>query len=88
MRKRLIEGLDSLFRHYVWLCLSPLGGCAIASVVAWFLWPETLRAGFVAMFAGGVIGTVLGLVLMRILKARFHPWVIAQLTSMQKGPSA
>jgi hypothetical protein len=88
MRERFLKGLDSLFRHYVWLCVGPLGGFAVAYVVARFAWPEAAREGAVAMFAGGIIGTLLGLILMRILKAWFHPRVIARLRSIEKGSSA
>ena len=88
MRKRLVQGLDSLFRYSVWLCLSPLVGCVIGCGIARFVRPETPLVVLLALFTGGILGTAITLILMRILKPRIHPWVIAQVESMKRGSNA
>lgn len=70
MRKQTLERLDKVFRHYVRYCIAPLAGGVMAAVVFKFAEPDTPVEVFVIVLSGMVIGTIICLILMRILKTR------------------
>ncbi|MBC8002653.1 MAG: hypothetical protein H7X97_08705, partial [Opitutaceae bacterium] len=78
MRLRFLRGLDSLFRHYLWIGVVPLFGGLIAMVIARVLWPELPPESYVYGLAGMALGTCIGVFGLRLLKTFIHPWVIQQ----------
>jgi putative flippase GtrA len=82
MRKQTLQNLDWLFRHYVVFCLViSLGGCGLGTIVALLFFPELRSELIVWPLIGNCIGLVIGLIVARLLKARFHPRVIARLAA-------
>ena len=89
MRERTLHNLDWLFRHYLVFCLSiSIGGFALGTAVAWLIGIEVRIEGILWSLLGNMLGTVLCLFVARLLKARFHPGVIARLTMRGQGGKA
>jgi hypothetical protein len=84
MRLRFLRGLDSLFRHYLWIGVAPLFGGLIAIVIAKVLWPELPSEGYLYGLAGMALGTCIGVCGLRFLKTFVHPWVVQQLVAQVK----
>ena len=89
MRKRTLQNMDWLFRHYVLFCLSvALGGSALGTIVAFLIIPKLGFESILWPVVGNLIGLGLCLILARFLKARFHPGVIARLEGKEANGSA
>ena len=83
MRKRILQNVDSMFRHYVGYCLTLLAAGIVGASVFVFSERDDIGTAVQAsawVLAGVFIGTILCLFIMRFLKARFHPKVLAKLT--------
>jgi hypothetical protein len=87
MRKRMLQGLDTLFRNYVpfvavvWLLLMGLN-----LLFAFVVFPSA-RAGIWYGLAGTTVGCIIGAVPIGILKVLFHKRVMRGLVN-QKGSIA
>lgn len=88
MRIRIFHGLDCLFRHYLWIGVTPFLGGLIAWVLARLLWPEIPTEASIYGLAGMVLGTGIGVLGLRALKALVHPWVIRRLAEESDGTTS
>ncbi len=87
MRKRMLQGLDALFRKYV-LFVAALWAVFIVLdlVLAFVVFPST-RGSIWYGLAGTSVGCIVGMVSIGVLKMLFHKRVIRGLEH-QKGSSA
>lgn len=88
MSIRILHGLDCLFRHYPWIGVTPLFGGLIALGIARLLWPGIPTEASIYGLAGMVLGTGIGVLGLRTLKAFMHPWVIRRLAEESEGATS
>ncbi len=89
MQQRQLENLDWLFRHYVMFCLLiSVGGFGFATIAFIIIVPDASTEVIFWPLLGATLGTVLCLLMGRILKAFFYPTVIARLKANEKHPNA
>ena len=89
MRERTLHKLDWLFRNYIVFCISiALGGVALGTIVSFLVIPDLKIEWMVWIWSGNLIGTGLCLVVAKLLKARFHPRVMARLAGAQQNEKA
>lgn len=88
MSIRILHGLDCLFRHYLWIGVTPLTGGLIALGIGKLLWPEIPTKASIYGLVGMVLGTGTGVLGLRALKALVHPRVIRRLAEESEGATS
>ena len=87
MRKRMLQGLDTLFRKYVPLVLVLWGIFIGLDLLFGFVVFPSTRVSIWYALAGTTVGCGIGFVSIGILKVLFHKAVMRGLAA-QKGSSA
>jgi hypothetical protein len=87
MRKRMLQGLDALFRKYVPFVAGLWAALVVLDLVLVFVVFPSTRGSMWYGLAGTTVGCIIGMISIGILKALFHKSVIRGL-DQQKGSNA
>jgi hypothetical protein len=87
MRKRILQGLDEVFRKYVPFVAALWAAFVVLDLVLAFVVFPSTRGSIWNALAGTTVACIIGMVSIRTLKAFFHKRVMRALES-QKGSSA